>query len=160
MRLDVQQHEKPFKEFNFNEGPVYFGRGAGNQVHLPDRAISRQHAVIYETEDKKWMLEDLDSANKTYLNGEAIHKSELGTGDFIRIGDFTVKVSFDDKQQMEQMQKNDLEDTMAGDMRGRRSLSARSCPARLRRSGFPVCGLRIFLTRPIPSVKRQTWIIC
>jgi pSer/pThr/pTyr-binding forkhead associated (FHA) protein len=72
------------------------GRRPDSQIVLPDEAISRQHAVIFNTEDGKWIVEDLDSANKTYLNDEAIHKTEIKTGDCLRIVDFTIEINLED----------------------------------------------------------------
>ncbi len=77
MRLVVKQSNGTINEFQFAQGPVYIGRGANSQVFLPDRAVSRQHAVIFTTQDGKWFVEDLDSANKTYLNDKAIHKAAI-----------------------------------------------------------------------------------
>jgi hypothetical protein len=42
-----------------------------------------------------WVLEDLDSANKTFLNDEAIHKAPIKTGDRIRIGSFDIEVNLE-----------------------------------------------------------------
>lgn len=96
MRLTVRQADKTVNEFRFTKGPIYIGRHANSQVFLAESAVSRQHAVLFTTDDGKWVVEDLDSANKTYLNDEAVHKSEIKTGDSLRIGSFTIEVSFDD----------------------------------------------------------------
>ena len=95
MRLILKQKDGDAKEFNFTEGPISIGRGAQSQIFLPDTTVSRQHAVILKTDDGKWMVEDLDSASKTYLNNEAIHRAEIKTGDCLRITDFTIKIILD-----------------------------------------------------------------
>jgi pSer/pThr/pTyr-binding forkhead associated (FHA) protein len=95
MRLTVKQGERTVNEFHFDKGPVYIGRHANSQVFLPDKTVSRQHAVIYNTKDGQWVVEDLDSANKTYLNDNEIHKAEVKTGDIVRISDFTLEVNFE-----------------------------------------------------------------
>ena len=77
MHLVVKQNNRTVNEFRFANGPVYIGRGANSQVFLPDRAVSRQHAVIFSTQNGKWMVEDLDSANKTYLNEKAVHTAAI-----------------------------------------------------------------------------------
>jgi len=41
------------------------------------------------------MVEDLDSANKTYLNQEAIDKAEIKTGDCLGIADFTIEITLE-----------------------------------------------------------------
>ena len=95
MRLVVKQNGRTVNEFQFRKGPVYIGRAARSQVFLPDRAVSRQHAVIFRTQDGKWMVEDLDSANKTYLNDQEVHKAEIETGDCLGIVDFTIEVNLE-----------------------------------------------------------------
>jgi pSer/pThr/pTyr-binding forkhead associated (FHA) protein len=47
---------------------------------LPDMAVSREH-TINNAKEGKWVVEDLDSTNKTYLNGEAIHKAPIKVSD-------------------------------------------------------------------------------
>jgi hypothetical protein len=95
MRLIVKKEGQTVNELRFDRGPLYIGRHAHSQVFLPDRAVSRQHAAIYTTQDGKWVLEDLDSANKTYLNDKAIHKAEIKTGDCIGISDFAIEIDLE-----------------------------------------------------------------
>ena len=40
----------------------------------------------------KWVVEDLNSANKTFLNDNVIHKAELNDDDVVRIADFSIEV--------------------------------------------------------------------
>ena len=96
MRLVVKQGERTINELQFGKGPIYIGRQPNSQVFLPDTSVSRQHAVIFATQDGKWMVEDLDSANKTYLNGEAIHKVEIKTGDSLRITAYTIDINLEE----------------------------------------------------------------
>ena len=98
VRLSVSREGKLAADFQFDDGPVYIGRQMGSQVFLPDRAVSRQHAVMYKSETNQWVIEDLDSANKTILNKNAIHKSEFKDGDTIEIGIFTLKVHIEDRK--------------------------------------------------------------
>lgn len=95
MRLIVKRNGQTVNECRFDRGPVYIGRHAHSQVFLPDRAVSRQHAAIFITEEGKWVIEDLDSANKTYLNDKEIHKAEIKTGDCISIADFTIEIDLE-----------------------------------------------------------------
>jgi pSer/pThr/pTyr-binding forkhead associated (FHA) protein len=95
MRLVVKQDGQKVNELRFTAGPVYIGRGVNSQVFLPDRAVSRQHAVIFTTQDGKWIVEDLDSANKTYLNDKQIRKVEIKTGDVLNIADFTIEIDLE-----------------------------------------------------------------
>jgi len=110
MRLVVKRNSQIVNEFQFDRGPVYIGRHAHSQVFLPDRAVSRQHAAIFTTQEGKWVVEDLDSANKTYLNDKAIHKAEIKTGDCIRIADFTIEINLEADTDAEKAIQ--LEDTL------------------------------------------------
>ncbi len=110
MRLIVRQSDSTVNEFQFTEGPIYVGRHLNSQIFLRNRAVSRQHAVLYRAGDGKWMVEDLDSTNKTYLNDEAIHKAEVKTGDILRVIDFTIEVNLEEDPNAER--PIDLEDTL------------------------------------------------
>ena len=110
MRLFVNLSGSSVNELQFKKGPIYIGRRMGSQVFLPDKAVSRQHAVFYSTKDGSWIIEDLDSANKTYLNDKAIHKCDVNHGDVVRIADFTIEVNL--HEQDEQAQDVHMEDTM------------------------------------------------
>lgn len=101
MRLVVKQNGSTIKEHQFEKGPVYIGRHMHSQVFLPDKSVSRQHAVIFSSHDGKWMVEDLDSANKTYLNDEPVHKSEIKTGDVLNITDFAIEINLEDGVEVE-----------------------------------------------------------
>jgi pSer/pThr/pTyr-binding forkhead associated (FHA) protein len=100
MRLTIKRGDDLVNELRFSQGPIYIGRQIGSHVFLSDRAISRQHTVIYTTTDGKWFVEDLDSANKTYLNNEVVHKVEIKNGDVIKVADFHIEIYMDesDKQ--------------------------------------------------------------
>ena len=95
MRLIVKKTGQTLNELRFDRGPVYIGRHAHSQVFLPDRAVSRQHAALFTTQDGRWVVEDLDSANKTYLNDKPIQKGQIKTGDCLRIGDFEIEIDLE-----------------------------------------------------------------
>ncbi|MDD5326449.1 MAG: FHA domain-containing protein [Phycisphaerae bacterium] len=91
----VKQNGRTVNDLVFDKGPVYIGRQEKNQVFLNNAAVSRQHAVIFNTQDSQWTVEDLDSANKTYLNDRAIHKADIKTGDCLRIIDYIIEINLD-----------------------------------------------------------------
>jgi pSer/pThr/pTyr-binding forkhead associated (FHA) protein len=110
MRLVVKKGDEPVGQFRFSEGPIYIGRHTNSQVFLPERTVSRQHAVIFTTGEGKWMVEDLDSGNGTYLNEEVIHKAEIKSGDCLRIADFTIEIYLEGETETEK--PTHLEDTL------------------------------------------------
>jgi hypothetical protein len=107
MRLVVKQNNRTVTEFKFTKGPVRIGRQADSQVLLPGGTVSKQHAVIFNADDGKWVVEDKDSANKTYLNDKAIHKAEIKTGDVLRITDFTIEINLEDSTKAQKPVKAD-----------------------------------------------------
>ncbi len=63
------------------------GRGKKCSIVIPDRYLSSQNSRIFKTSGK-FYIEDLDSTNGTYLNGEALSDTavELLDGDKISLG--------------------------------------------------------------------------
>jgi len=110
MRLVVKKEDRLINEMRFTRGPIYIGRQAGSQVFLPDRAVSRQHAVIYTSKEGDWVVEDLDSPNKTYLNEDAIHKAAIHSGDTLHIADFVIEIDLENA--VTDDQPINLQDTM------------------------------------------------
>ena len=110
MRLVLKQKDGEVKEYQFAQGPIQIGRATDCHVALPDRTVSKKHAVIACNGEGKWHVQDLDSANKTYLNGAAIRTAEIKTGDSIRITDFTIEVNTEEKPQP--VDPSELEDTL------------------------------------------------
>jgi len=110
MRLVLKQKDGETKEFQFAQGPIQIGRAADCQIALPDPTVSKKHALIACNGDGKWHVQDLGSANKTYLNGEIVRLAAVKTGDFIRITDFTIEVDVDEK--VKPTAPSELEDTL------------------------------------------------
>ena len=82
--------------FRIDQGESVIGRGQGVAVRLIDDGISRKHARILQDGDKV-VIEDLQSSNGTYVNGDIIRAAELHDGDKIRLGSTTVlKFSYHD----------------------------------------------------------------
>ena len=68
-------------------GSTRLGRGAENDVVLPDRFASNNHAVIHLRNGQYW-LEDLGSRNGTFLNNMPLNSpAVLANSDLIKIGD-------------------------------------------------------------------------
>jgi two-component system cell cycle response regulator len=70
-------------------GESVIGRSSSTDIHLDDDTISRRHACIRCAGDIV-RLDDLESANGTWVNGERISEQRLHEGDKIRLGDGTL----------------------------------------------------------------------
>jgi Nif-specific regulatory protein len=67
------------------EGRLCVGRDPANNLCLNDRAVSRRHFCISET-DAGFHLVDLESHNGTFVNGIPVRRKLLGHGDTVRVG--------------------------------------------------------------------------
>jgi len=67
------------------EPVVSIGRLGSSDICLEDCFVSRHHCVI-RNEGDEYLIEDLNSANGTYLNGERVNACALKEGCLIQIG--------------------------------------------------------------------------
>jgi signal transduction histidine kinase len=72
---------------------MIIGRGEQAHLYLPDFKVSRQHARIDLTTDG-FGLEDRQSHNGTFVNGDAIDSRPLRDGDIIHIGGTRLEVIY------------------------------------------------------------------
>jgi pSer/pThr/pTyr-binding forkhead associated (FHA) protein len=74
------------QEYTLVEGAtVTIGRSSTNDIHIPEQHVSRQHAVV-NYRDGIFMLNDLNSANGTFVNDQQISEAfPLASGDEIRL---------------------------------------------------------------------------
>jgi pSer/pThr/pTyr-binding forkhead associated (FHA) protein len=89
---DVQNPEKIFKYPL--DGKVTLGRNV-DKVNIAidyNRTVSGQHCQIY-TRNNRFYINDLNSANKTYVNGRVITgETEITPGTKIRLGEVEFSV--------------------------------------------------------------------
>ncbi len=66
---------------------LLIGRGSDCDLILPSRQVSRHHAVIERVADGVYQLRDLESKNRTYVNGEEVGTEPrmLRDGDEIQV---------------------------------------------------------------------------
>lgn len=84
------------QEHPLQDDAMSLGRAVENEIVILDKRSSREHAVIRK-DGRKLILEDLNSTNGTYLNGERLQgAAQLRDGDQIKIGD--VEFTFHDPE--------------------------------------------------------------
>ena len=91
----IREDEQPFPLQPYTS----MGRAANNTLVLENRFTSHHHALIFWQEER-WWLEDLESHNGTFLNGEAVTTPvPLTAGDTLMFGetkfDFTEEKNAD-----------------------------------------------------------------
>ena len=72
-------------------GPeILIGRDPGNHLPVEVDSVSRRHARI-DLEGETRIITDLGSTNGTYVNNQPVERSQLVSGDLVRIGDVIFK---------------------------------------------------------------------
>ncbi len=72
-------------EFESSHNTITIGRRSSNDVCVPDLSISGSHAQITLQGSEAW-LEDLNSTNGSYVNGQVIKRAVIDNGDDIILG--------------------------------------------------------------------------
>lgn len=88
LKLINRKDSLPFKvqEVYNLEDSITIGRSNENDVIIKDPYISKKHLSIVKDEEE-YYLEDLNSANGTYLNGDRLMDAvKLNNGDRIQFG--------------------------------------------------------------------------
>jgi hypothetical protein len=78
------------KEIALDKPRITIGRKANNDIQIDNLAISGQHAAIAVILDDAF-LEDLNSTNGTYVNGQSVKKRVLQDNDVVEMGKYRLK---------------------------------------------------------------------
>ena len=96
------------KEIPLTKERITIGRKPHNDIQIDNLAISGEHAAIVTILNDSF-LEDLNSTNGTFVNGQQIQKHFLQTNDVIELGKYRLKYINEAPQQASQ---TDFEKTM------------------------------------------------
>lgn len=83
--------EAAIREIPLDHDVITIGRKADNDIVIDNQAVSGYHARI-KKEGHSLFIEDANSLNGTYINGQKISKGELHNGDVVLIGVHTLDV--------------------------------------------------------------------
>jgi pSer/pThr/pTyr-binding forkhead associated (FHA) protein len=83
--------EAAIREIPLDQDVITIGRKADNDIVIDNQAVSGYHARI-KKEGHSLFIEDANSLNGTYVNGQKISKGELHNGDVVLIGVHTLDV--------------------------------------------------------------------
>jgi diguanylate cyclase (GGDEF)-like protein len=94
--LIVLKGEEIGRDFRLRRTGMVIGRSPTADICLPDDRASREHArVDYRgsgrTDDTTFVITDLGSTNRTFVNSAEVESVQLRDGDKIRIGDTILK---------------------------------------------------------------------
>ena len=96
------------KEIPLTKERITIGRKPHNDIQIDNLAISGEHAAIVTILNDSF-LEDLNSTNGTFVNGQQIQKHFLQTNDVVELGKYRLKYINEAPQQASQ---TDFEKTM------------------------------------------------
>lgn len=95
VRLIVAQGSTHTRQLVLRSAETTVGRGAGCGLRIPSAEVSRQHCRL-TCKDGFLTVEDLNSANGTYLNGHRLAARHLvRPGDTLQIGPLTFLVEYE-----------------------------------------------------------------
>ena len=90
-QLSIVHGEPEGAQFLLRKGRNTIGHDCANLIVLGDNLISNKHAVVTYDDDVYW-IEDRNSKNGVYLNGEKIsNKERLTNGSVIKLGTTILK---------------------------------------------------------------------
>jgi hypothetical protein len=75
---------------------MIIGRHSTNDIPLPDRTVSKRHAVIGRVRGQA-VVKDLDSRNGTLVNGQKVEKAILACGDRLKVGSVMLRFFQEDE---------------------------------------------------------------
>jgi hypothetical protein len=75
---------------------MIIGRHSTNDIPLPDRTVSKRHAVIGRVRGQA-VVKDLGSRNGTFVNGQKVEKAILACGDRLKVGSVMLRFFQEDE---------------------------------------------------------------
>ena len=92
-----------------SDGTWIIGRGEGCRIRFASIAVSERHAIL-TVRAQQAVIEDLHSANGTYVNGEPIDAAVALNGDMVvQIGDAIFRVSEEDESSESEVSSVDVD---------------------------------------------------
>jgi pSer/pThr/pTyr-binding forkhead associated (FHA) protein len=94
VKLVVTGGSKPSQVIQLRSEETILGRQRGCDLRIPSAQVSRRHCRL-SFRDDCLLVEDLASANGSFLNGEAIQGLQLvRPGDLLKVGPITFRVEY------------------------------------------------------------------
>lgn len=107
-KLILSMDNLVLKDIPLDKERITIGRKAQNDIQIDNLAISGAHAVVVTILNDSF-LEDLDSTNGTFVNGQQVKKHFLQNNDVIELGKYRLKYV---KEANAYVSQEDFEKTM------------------------------------------------
>ena len=93
-KIQVRWPNGSVSDFDIAKDCATLGRAPDSDVFLPSEQASRHHASVYRKGDKV-IIEDMDSANGTYVGPERIKlPTEITPAEPVKLGDVYIRVKY------------------------------------------------------------------
>lgn len=89
---EVKEEKISNVSFNLTEGANRIGRAQDNDVIINHPMISAHHAVIIKS-GNSYVIEDLNSTNGVYVNGNRVHRQSFTSSDKVTLGIYPINIS-------------------------------------------------------------------
>jgi len=76
--------------FTLGRAETVIGRGHAATISIDESGVSRRHAVVRRMDGDRYVLQDLGSANGTFVNERRVERADLVNGDRVQVGPATV----------------------------------------------------------------------
>jgi|RhiMethySRZTD1v2_1073278.scaffolds.fasta_scaffold04726_7 pSer/pThr/pTyr-binding forkhead associated (FHA) protein len=97
LKVRLSLKGRPIRSFTFSQKEIVIGRDPESDIFLDNAGVSRNHAR-FELTPAGYMVEDLGSANGTYLNDELVTKKRVADDDIVRVGKFALWLNLGEDQ--------------------------------------------------------------
>ncbi len=115
------------KEIPLEKDLITIGRKAENDIAIDNQAVSGFHAKIFR-DPEGYSIEDLNSLNGTFINGQRVGKSLLNNGDVVLIGVHTLEVVAEPRKGMDstkdRIRGRSMDETMVIDPKDQQKIIA------------------------------------
>ena len=89
-KLVLSFNGETLREIDLDQETMTIGRRADNDIHIDNLAVSGKHAKVLTILNDSF-IEDLESTNGTFINGQKINRHALQNGETIAIGKHELK---------------------------------------------------------------------
>ena len=115
------------KEIPLEKDLITIGRKAENDIAIDNQAVSGFHAKIFR-DPEGYSIEDLNSLNGTFINGQRVGKSLLNNGDVVLVGVHTLEVVAEPRKGMDstkdRIRGRSMDETMVIDPKDQQKIIA------------------------------------
>lgn len=156
LKVRLSLKGRPIRTYTFNKKAISIGRDPASDIFLDNTGISRNHAQI-ERSPGGYVIEDLGSANGTFLNTKAVKRDFVGHDDVIQIGKFSLWMGVESDRR----DGNLLPQANPGVFEGTTVLSPDQLEAMQQKSQSndeAPAPSHVIDHRPTTSVARSTWL--